>query len=752
MTAVSKPSAAVIDRLLPIIAERVSILHGAPLEDDGGSPGGDIDCALLGLDPAWPLRLDQGWRVCQRLHYDLTGWYWILERDGEVLAIDGLEDPHGIGRYGFPTAAAIGGPGDSCPPAVRASYLTAKRVWKRIDDPLEWQRIARNGREDVPAFEATLRGVFGRSLGLAVARQALEGQPPYRALRERARRRQQLRRVRSPRRLAVVTIAHVLRMLERVVQPTGLIMVVSGPDGVGKSTLAGALPDACQGPFRRHLHRHWRPWLLPSPAAVLRREGGDTSRPQARPPHGRALSCILLGYYWLDFLVGNWFLLWPTRARSGLVILERGWYDLAVDPLRYRLRVPARLVSMLGRLLPRPDLVLLLQADSGLLLQRKLELPAAELDRQAQRWREVLPATRPHVVLDASRPAPDVVASAREAVMDLLEERTTARLGLGWTALPTRRVPRWWLPRGPGGTTAAAALGIYQPVTKVSRAGWEAARLTARLGGLRLTRRGCPPPRAIRQLLARHVGWGEAMAVMRANHPGRFIALILDATGQPAMVAKIALDPGGRDALAREVKAIHAIGGHLPPPLTAPVVLESEPGLLLTKAIPWRPRKRPWELPMEVAVALGAFYRADRAIHGDKGMAHGDCAPWNLLDTGDEWALVDWEEAHKEAPPFFDVLHYLVQSHALLKRPTRRAIVQGAAGRGWIGQRLHAYAEAAEVDPGSAPDHLVAYLRASASSLDRGSVDGRTGLLARRRLLACLSPTMASDHPTTSGD
>jgi hypothetical protein len=65
--------------------------------------GGDFDCAVQGLDRLRPMRADKSWRLCQCLRYDLSGWYWVLEREGEVIAIDTLDDPRGIGHYGFPT-------------------------------------------------------------------------------------------------------------------------------------------------------------------------------------------------------------------------------------------------------------------------------------------------------------------------------------------------------------------------------------------------------------------------------------------------------------------------------------------------------------------------------------------------------------------------------------------------------------------------------------------------------------------------
>jgi hypothetical protein len=227
------------------------------------------------------------------------------------------------------------------------------------------------------------------------------------------------------------------------------------------------------------------------------------------------------------------------------------------------------------------------------------------------------------------------------------------------------------------------------------------------------------------------------MAVARANHPGRYIAVLLDRDGAGVAVAKVASDDPGRACLDREAESISTLGSLLTPPLQEPTIVAREPGLLLLRTVQWQPRLRPWRLPEEVAAGLGAlFARRARIAEGVAvGPAHGDCAPWNLLRTGDGWTLVDWEDALAEAPPFFDPFHYVVQSHVLLGRPSLQAIRNGIRGRGEAGTAIRVYAEAAGLDLGEARRLFPAYLRVSQARLDLQTPDGLNGLLARRRLL-----------------
>ena len=714
------------------------ILHTPPAELDAGLSGLDVDCAVDGLDRRWPLRLADGWRLCQSLHYDLKGWYWVLERDGQVVCLDTIDDPRGLGRDGFPTARF--GPGEdlTAPEVVQAAYLTAKRVRKGDLRDAEWRRIGRLAGGDPERYRLALAAVVGRRLAGLLAGPALAGRPPDPAVARLARRRQLLRRYRTPTRAATGLAVGLRRQLERVRRPTGLLVVVAGPDGSGKSSLADALPERCTAMFRRGARIHWRPGLLPRPGALVGREPGDPATPHARPPYGRAVSAALLGYYWLDFLAGGWLKVKPVRARSGLVMMERGWWDLAVDPRRYRLQVPPGLVRRLGALLPRPDLTLVLESSPGRLRQRKAELPEAELARQSAAWREVLPAAACRRRLDASLPFERVLEEATEEVMELLEARSMARLGAGWAGLPGRRSPRWLVPRGPR-RTAGSSLAIYQPMKPQSRVGWEAARLLAAAGGLRLLPRGAGPPRPVRAALAPHLPPWATLAVARVIHPGRqrWVALVLDRDGTCLALAKVGADQTAAEELRREAAAIETLGPLLPAPLSAPKVLASEPGLLLLEAASWRARWSPWRLEPAVAHAMGWFYRAGARSPGPApGPAHGDFAPWNLLRTADGWVLIDWEDASAEETPFLDLCHYLVQGHAMLGRPSRQAVVRGfRSGAGWVGRAVAAYAEGAALPAAGAEAALRRYLGTVEDRLRPMGVGERDREPRRRRLL-----------------
>lgn len=677
--------------LVSLLGGHVILLHTPA--SDGSAPrlnGQAVECAVLRLDQRWPLRLGHGWRLCQCLQHDLNGWSWVIERQGRVVELRTIDDPMGLGRDGFPTSQLAGAP-TVAPDDVLAAYLAAKQLRMGMSTSPEWDRIGRLARTNPGGFVDAFAAVVGQRAARLILESLLHGQPPGPAAWRRARRQQRLRRIRTPTRAIAVLTDGARRHLSRITHPTGLFILLVGRDGSGRSALARSLPELCCGLFR-HARRY------------------HTADPRDRPSYGRVASLFLAGYHWLDTALGGWLRDWPFRMRTGLLVREGGWWDLAADPGRYRLAVPSRLIRVLGALLPRPDIALILnsQATAGSVRS---------------------------VHLDTSGTVHQVAQDAREAVLDVLESRAIARLGAGWSA-PSRRSGRWLLPRGPG-TMARAGLAIYQPVTARGLLGWQAARLLASCGAFRLLPRGEAPPREVRKALAPYVPRGGTLAVARTHHPGRYVVLLLDSAANCQGVAKVASDSEDGTTLDREATAIVQIGQLLKPPVSPPRVLAHDSGLLILEPVSWRPRLRPWRLDEDVAHVLGVLFRTGaRGQAGGLGAAHGDCTPWNLLRTERGWVLIDWEAASFAEPAFFDVFHYIIQAHTLLGGPSMRAVLDGALeGRGWVGRAVGAYADGARLALGDVPNRLATYLRTVETRFLPLRAGEKAGIRERERLL-----------------
>ena len=114
--------------------------------------------------------------------------------------------------------------------------------------------------------------------------------------------------------------------------------------------------------------------------------------------------------------------------RSDFVQFDRYFHDVLVDSLRYRYGGPAWYAAFLCRLLPEPDLVILLDADADLIFARKSELSRAEIQRQRAAYRQ-LRFKRARVVYVATDAGikPTLLASAT-ALVDFMQERFQHRI------------------------------------------------------------------------------------------------------------------------------------------------------------------------------------------------------------------------------------------------------------------------------------------------------------------------------------
>jgi hypothetical protein len=59
-------------------------------------------------------------------------------------------------------------------------------------------------------------------------------------------------------------------------------------------------------------------------------------------------------------------------------------------------------------------------------------------------------------------------------------------------------------------------------------------------------------------------------------------------------------------------------------------------------------------------------------------LSQGDFAPWNIRNLGSQLFVTDWGQAHAEASPLDDVLHYLMIQRALHARPVTVPVLRRA--------------------------------------------------------------------------
>lgn len=168
------------------------------------------------------------------------------------------------------------------------------------------------------------------------------------------------------------------------------IIAIVGTDGVGKTTVINQICKSIKQvlPVPEVYVKHWRPNLLPNIRNIFSRKRmysyNDTGSIQPRRRPGYFLILRLL-YYYLDFLLGGYFLDRKSSAHLNLIIYDRCALDMYVDPVRFGLSSNHGM-QLFWRLIPKPDAVIFLYDDPENIVRRKAELSVKEIERQQTEW------------------------------------------------------------------------------------------------------------------------------------------------------------------------------------------------------------------------------------------------------------------------------------------------------------------------------------------------------------------------------
>jgi thymidylate kinase len=131
---------------------------------------------------------------------------------------------------------------------------------------------------------------------------------------------------------------------------------------------------------------------------------------------------LQLAYLWVAFTIGFWTRVYPRLLRNHLVLFDRYYQDLLVDPRRYRYGGPPWMAGLIGRAIPNPELVVVFDAAPDVVLQRKREIDGDALAALRGRYRAMASALPNACVVDSSKSIQDV---GREVTRIVLERMST---------------------------------------------------------------------------------------------------------------------------------------------------------------------------------------------------------------------------------------------------------------------------------------------------------------------------------------
>jgi thymidylate kinase len=372
-------------------------------------------------------------RLVQSFQYEASSFFFVLEvgKDDQrrLVQVDAIVDYRRNGRIFWSGQELLAGRRWRngfwvASPSTEFGYLLVKKVLKGRLPDRQKNRLGELCQEIGSESSRIVRRLFGRKLGDSVISwiRADAGKCFERNLRrlKRALLWEVIRR--NPLNAVRFSLAEWKRIARRYRYPTGLSVVVLGPDGAGKSTVIENLRTGLSGAFRQAEVFHLRPYVFGRKGAHM-----PVTDPHGMPAHPWWLSLLKLPYYFLDYALGYVFNVHACLVRSTLVLFDRYYHDVLVDPRRYRYGGPIGLARLLRLFIPGPDLFLILDVPEGVLLARKREVSPEELTRQREAYRKLAASLPNSVLLDGSLPSEEVARNASDAVLDYLHIRYSER-------------------------------------------------------------------------------------------------------------------------------------------------------------------------------------------------------------------------------------------------------------------------------------------------------------------------------------
>lgn len=218
------------------------------------------------------------------------------------------------------------------------------------------------------------------------------------------------------------------RTFYRIKFPVGMTVAFLGPDGSGKSTIAREIMRVLSKSFHGEKLFYWRPGLLKQPGVALglREEikMGTNPYPHGHKPEHPLKSLLRFIYYLIDFTLGYWIKVWPLKVKKHLCVFDRYYYDVLVDSFRYNFSLPKWLLKVPLPIIPKPDLVIILDVLPEKLFLRKQELPEKELNRQRKEFNDLINQLKNIYIIENNSILNDVIIRISKMILKKKSEKT----------------------------------------------------------------------------------------------------------------------------------------------------------------------------------------------------------------------------------------------------------------------------------------------------------------------------------------
>lgn len=195
-------------------------------------------------------------------------------------------------------------------------------------------------------------------------------------------------------------------------------VAVLGADGSGKSTVIDGLIEHLASKKIDVVNQHWRPVL----GGKDESDNGPVVDPHAQTPRGMVASMLKVGVLLVIWRLSFWGDIGKQRKQGKLVLFDRFYADLLNDPIRYRYGGSRVFASTVFKWMPKPDLIILLDAEAEVLYARKPEVEMGELKKIVSRYRDYIDNEKRGKLINSDQEVKKVIADAVVAIEQVLPE------------------------------------------------------------------------------------------------------------------------------------------------------------------------------------------------------------------------------------------------------------------------------------------------------------------------------------------
>lgn len=216
---------------------------------------------------------------------------------------------------------------------------------------------------------------------------------------------------------------------KRIFHKCGLSVAFIAPDGAGKSTIINRVKETVSGSFygvnlyymRPHLFKNLGHYNKLNPTE----EAATNDNPHGVVCDGVFKSAVRFFFYNLDFQLGTLLKINRKKINKQLVIFDRYYYDYFADMKRYKYSLPAWFPAAFEWMIPKPDMVFVLDGNPEVLYERKKELPISELEKQCSVFHQLAQNRKNFYAINVNRDVDTIVDEVTETILQEMLRRTS---------------------------------------------------------------------------------------------------------------------------------------------------------------------------------------------------------------------------------------------------------------------------------------------------------------------------------------